>query len=124
MSELVLHGRTPEPLMLYLKALGILQLVAEQTGPEARGAWRVGVFLLSSMFDKDALIGFFLEEYRPTPIAAPWAGRLAFLVRTTAKPETRSPPTLCCVCRMIVRSSDSCESSSGSSSKQQGRPTM
>jgi hypothetical protein len=42
MPELILHGCTPEPLMSYLKALGILRLVAEQADPEARGAWRAG----------------------------------------------------------------------------------
>jgi hypothetical protein len=38
MPELVLHSYTPEPLMSYLKTLGPLELVAKQTGLEARVA--------------------------------------------------------------------------------------
>ncbi|MBI3798635.1 MAG: type I-U CRISPR-associated protein Csx17, partial [Deltaproteobacteria bacterium] len=78
MPELILSGCTPEPLMSYLKALGILRLVTEQADPEARGAWRAGVFVLASQFDESALMKFFLEEYSPTPIAAPWAGGSGF----------------------------------------------
>jgi CRISPR-associated protein Csx17 len=59
MPELVLHGCTPEPLMLYLKALGIVQFVAEQTVAKAREAWRCGIVLLSWAFDEDSLTGFF-----------------------------------------------------------------
>jgi CRISPR-associated protein Csx17 len=75
MPELILHGCTPEPLMSYLKALGILRLVAEQADPEACGAWHAEAFALSSQFDREALIKFFLEKYRPTPILAPWKHR-------------------------------------------------
>jgi len=72
--ELTLGGCTPEPLMNYLKALGILRLVAEQKDPQARGAWRNDVFILRSLLDREALQKFFLEEYRPTPIVVPWSG--------------------------------------------------
>lgn len=78
MPELILHGCTPEPLMSYLKALGILRLVAEQIDPEAHGAWRAGVFVLSSKLNEDTLTKFFLEEYGPTPIVAPWGARSGF----------------------------------------------
>jgi CRISPR-associated protein Csx17 len=63
MPELILPGCTPEPLMSYLKALGILRLVAEQADCEARGAWRGGAFVVSSEFDEDTLTLFFLEKY-------------------------------------------------------------
>ncbi|MBI3245328.1 MAG: type I-U CRISPR-associated protein Csx17 [Deltaproteobacteria bacterium] len=78
MPELILHGCTPEPLMSYLKALGVLRLVAEQADPDARGAWRAGTFVLSSHLDEDALMKFFLEQYQPTPIVAPWGARSGF----------------------------------------------
>jgi CRISPR-associated protein Csx17 len=78
MPELMLHGCTPEPLMSYLKALGILRLVTEQADSEARGAWRAGVFVLSTTLDETALLKFFLEEYSPTPIVAPWGARSGF----------------------------------------------
>lgn len=78
MSELILDGCTLEPLMGYLKALGVLRLVGEQKDPEALGRWREGVFVLESALDCDGLLRFFLEEYRPTPIVAPWAGGSGF----------------------------------------------
>jgi CRISPR-associated protein Csx17 len=65
MPEIMLHGCTPEPLMSYLKALGVLRLIAEQADSEARGAWRGGIFVLSSTFDEAALLGFFREDYKP-----------------------------------------------------------
>lgn len=85
MPELILHGCTPEPLMCYLKALGVLRLVAEQADPEARGAWRAGVFRLVTQLDEEALMTFFLEAYRPTPIVAPWAGGSGFFGQDNRK---------------------------------------
>lgn len=85
MPELILHGCTPEPLMSYLKALGVLRLVAEQADPDARGAWRAGTFVLSSQLDEDALMKFFLEQYQPTPIVAPWAGGSGFFGQDNRK---------------------------------------
>lgn len=46
-----LTGCTPEPLMNYLKALGVLRLVSEQADPEARGYWRGDRFVLESRLD-------------------------------------------------------------------------
>jgi CRISPR-associated protein Csx17 len=60
--------------MSYLKALGILRLVAEQIDSGVRGAWRNGTFILSTMLDETALLKFFLEKYKPTPIVVPWSG--------------------------------------------------
>lgn len=64
--------------MAYLKALGILRLVGEQKDPEARGSWQQDAFRLRSRLDRDALLDFFLKEYRPTPILGPWAGGSGF----------------------------------------------
>jgi len=76
--DIPLPGCTPEPLMSYLKALGILRLVSEQKDPQARGWWCKDVFWLRSTLDQTALPQFFLQEYRPTPIVAPWAGGSGF----------------------------------------------
>ncbi len=78
MPELPLPGCTPEPLMSYLKALGVFRLVAEQADPDARGSWVGGTFVLQSKLDRDGLIRFFTEDYRPTPILAPWNGGSGF----------------------------------------------
>lgn len=76
--EIVLSGCSPIPLANYLKALGILRLVAEQADPGARGFWRNDAFVLLTRLDTEALQRFFLEEYAPTPVLAPWNGGSGF----------------------------------------------
>lgn len=77
MSRLYLTGCVMQPLGSYLKSLGILRLVAEQQ-PEARGFWGDECFVLDSPLDEAELVRFFLEEYRPTPLIAPWNGGSGF----------------------------------------------
>lgn len=74
MMEIELTGCTPEPLACYLKALGILRLVAQQRDENVAGRWHNGVFVLRSSLDKSALIDFLVNEYHPTPILVPWSG--------------------------------------------------
>ncbi len=81
LPALRLEGCTPEPLMNYLKGLGVLRLVSEDSehgDPSARGAWRDGLFVLHSRLDNEQLVQFFLNDYRPTPILAPWNGGCGF----------------------------------------------
>src|ERR1700693_2819660 len=80
-----LPGCTAEPLMGYLKALGILRLVAEQKDSNARGSWRDGVFVLRSTLDLAGLEAFLLEEYRPSPFVAPWGARSGFFKGSSEK---------------------------------------
>ena len=67
-----LDGCAPTPLAHYLKALGVLRLVAEQADENARGWWKGNRFLLATGLTKEELEGFFLREYRPTPFVSPW----------------------------------------------------
>ncbi len=67
-----LHGCAPVPLAHYLKALGILRLVAEQADPAARGWWEGERFRLMTRLSRSELEAFFLERYEPTPLASPW----------------------------------------------------
>ncbi len=67
-----LTGCAPAPLAHYLKALGILRLVAEQRDPAARLWWQDEHAVLATTLDADELRRFFLEEYAPSPIIAPW----------------------------------------------------
>lgn len=80
--DLALTGCTPEPLMAYLKALGVLRLVHEQKDEGARGWWHNDVFWLRSTLDRNALVNFFSEEYKPTPMFSPWNGDGGFLSDT------------------------------------------
>lgn len=81
MPTLNLTGCAPIPLAHYLKALGILRLVSEQADPNATGRWHRDQFVLDSTLDREALLKFFLEEYRPTPVMVPWSGGDFFAVK-------------------------------------------
>lgn len=72
MNTLTLMNCRLEPVGSYLKALGILRLVGEQLDPKARGWWKRDIFFLDSQLSEEELIAFFLEEYRPAPLVAPW----------------------------------------------------
>lgn len=76
--ETVLAGCRSVPLASYLKALGVLRLVAEQADAEARGRWTEEGFALTSRLDGDGLLELLLTRYRPTPILAPWNGGSGF----------------------------------------------
>jgi CRISPR-associated protein Csx17 len=78
MPEIPLTGCTPEPLMSYLKALGVFRLVAEQADPDARLSWGGGIAHLHCKFDRDGLEEFVREAYQPTPIVGPWGARSGF----------------------------------------------
>lgn len=78
MDELLLAGCSTRPLGSYLKALGVFRLVTEQHDSSATGSWPADTFALSSRADRDELVRFFLEEYRPTPIVSPWNGSSGF----------------------------------------------
>src|SRR5262245_47674278 len=83
MPDVTLAGCTPEPLMGYLKTLGVFRLVAEQADPKATLSWAGGVTVLNSKLDRDGLTAFFLNGYRPTPILAPWGGGSGFFDEDT-----------------------------------------
>lgn len=86
-NRIVLSGCQPEPLLSYLKALGVLRLIAEQADPHARGAWSDEGFVLHTALDADALRAFFLNEYSPTPIMAPWNGGGGFFGAEDKEPN-------------------------------------
>jgi CRISPR-associated protein Csx17 len=76
--ELILHGCTATPFGSYLKALGVLRLVTEQADPKARGRWASETFSLETELTADEVTAFFVEQYAPTPILAPWNGGSGF----------------------------------------------
>lgn len=73
-----LAGCRAVPLAHYLKALGVLRLVNEQVDPDAGGLWRNDAFVLLTRLDRDDVERFFLADYEPTPIVAPWNGGSGF----------------------------------------------
>ncbi|MCB9730855.1 MAG: type I-U CRISPR-associated protein Csx17 [Deltaproteobacteria bacterium] len=93
MPEHVLTGCQPEPLGAYLKALGVLRLVSEQADASARGRWTPEGFAIQTTLGRDALKRFFLEEYRPTPVANPWNGAGGFYFRNEKDTGVREKET-------------------------------
>jgi CRISPR-associated protein Csx17 len=77
-NRIQLRGCAPEPLIHYLKALGVFRLVAEQLDPQARAAWHGDTFVLETAKSEEELVDFFFNHYRPTPIVAPWNGSSGF----------------------------------------------
>ena len=67
-----LDGCAPAPLACYLKALGILRLIAGQIDEHARGWWKGDRFCLTTALTKEEIEEFFLHNYQPTPFVSPW----------------------------------------------------
>jgi CRISPR-associated protein Csx17 len=83
-QPITLCGCSPTPLAHYLKALGVLRLLSEQLPLGAlrpRGAWIGETFVLHTTLDRAAVEHFFLHDYRPTPVLAPWNGGSGFYLR-------------------------------------------
>lgn len=86
-NTITLSGCTPTPLAGYLKALGVLRLVAspsnnatgEAADSEVRGFWESERFHLRTRLNIDMLMRFFLEDYVPSPLIGAWNGRGGFL---------------------------------------------
>lgn len=86
-ETLRLDGCAPAPLAGYLKALGVLRLVASPAASvrsvaadaQARGFWRDERFHLVTRLGREGLERFLLEEWVPTPLIGAWNGRAGFL---------------------------------------------
>ncbi len=72
-----LSGCTPEPIAAYLKALGVLRVLAEQVDLSIRGFWRENVFHLEGI-TQERLIEFFCKDWQPTPVVQPWNNGTGF----------------------------------------------
>ena len=85
-EPLTLYGCAPTPLASYLKALGILRLLSsssnnvkgEPADPYARGWWQNERFHLLTSIGRDGVMEFFLRDYAPSPVIAPWNGGSGF----------------------------------------------
>jgi CRISPR-associated protein Csx17 len=77
MNEIALTGCTSTPLAGYLKALGVMRLFSGAY-PGALAAWRGDHLIIRADCDPHAIERYFLHDYRPTPIMAPWNGGSGF----------------------------------------------
>ena len=77
-APIILKGCSPEPLISYLKALGIFRVISDQMEPDIRACWKDNSFVLHSRHTANEITDFFLEKYSPTPIVSPWNGGSGF----------------------------------------------
>lgn len=84
MLKIILNGCSPVPLAHYLKALGILRLVAEQLDSGARAVWCHDRMELMTNTSPSSLVEFFLQTYSPSPVLAPWNGGSGFYPKDNA----------------------------------------
>ncbi len=83
---LILRGCSPTPLSSYLKALGVLRLLSsgrnsvthKPADPLVRGWWEGEQFYLRTSLERAEMIRFFLHDYAPSPVIAPWNGGSGF----------------------------------------------
>ena len=88
-DQITLDGCAPAPLVSYLKAIGVLRLLGSDanhvsgTAADAavRGWWEAERFHLATRLGRDELMRFFLEEYAPSPVIAPWNGGSGFYAK-------------------------------------------
>ena len=101
-ERLTLHGCSPTPLASYLKALGVLRLLSsganhvtgEPADPQVRGWWEGERFHLRTALGRGAVEKFFLHQYAPSPVIAPWNGRAGFLEGDDGEASTREGAVL------------------------------
>lgn len=122
-KDIVLDGCTPTPLANYLKALGVLRLLSVRD-PQARGFWRGDRFVLSTALERAAIEQYFLHDYEPTPIMAPWNGGSGFyekdnktaleLIRQTQDPRFKNYQSCLAVAECALAGMDRSASPKGS----------
>lgn len=67
-----------EPFGSALKALGVFKILGEQKDPDIESYWENGELIINTALTKDEIVDFFMREYSPTPILAPWLGQSGF----------------------------------------------
>ena len=73
MIEHILKGCTMTPLSNYLKSLGLLRVLSEQTEFEITGYWKHEKFIIRTEMSGEDIVEFMLKKYTPTPILIPWS---------------------------------------------------
>lgn len=72
MPEVIFEGCSPEPLLDYLKGLGLVRLLATQLDSGIRASWRNDSLVLDTSIPIEQLEEFILTEYAPSPLVDPW----------------------------------------------------
>jgi CRISPR-associated protein Csx17 len=71
-NSLTLGGCRADTLAGYLQALGLLRVLSRQADPSARLHWAGDTAVLGTSLTAEALVGWLVDEYQPSPIVSPW----------------------------------------------------
>lgn len=85
MPELRLDGCRATPLAGYLKALGLVRVVARQFDPAVRARWDGETLVVQTEREEDELVGWLLDGYAPSPVVSPWNGGSGFFPRDNTR---------------------------------------
>ena len=90
----LLPGCRSDSLSGYLKALGVMRILATQSDASIRGRWSGVSFSLDSHVTLNSLVDFFSDRYQPTPILNPWNSGAGFDPKS--RPTQGKPFDLIC----------------------------
>jgi CRISPR-associated protein Csx17 len=82
MTDYRLNGCAPRPLASYLKSIGLFRVVATKDS-QLRCSWHRDRLAIHSTLSTEQLEAFFLNDYEPTPVVAPWNGGSGFYEKDT-----------------------------------------
>lgn len=106
LNGIQLAGCTPEPIAGYLKALGVLRVLAEQVDPQLRGFWHENVFHLEGI-TQEQLVEFFCKDWQPTPVTQPWNNGTGYTkdshLTISQAPRFESLNRLVAVCQEVAK---------------------
>ena len=90
MNRHVLEGCAPAPFSSYLKAVGIFRVLARQKDARIRAFWKNDRLVLETRLGRDEMLEFILNEYKPSPVTAPWSYRKYKKMRNQLEPLLES----------------------------------
>lgn len=80
--KITIPGCNPEPLSSYLKALGLFRIISLQASENTTASWESNNFVLETELDRQQLLSFILNEYKPSSVISPWnKGSFIFIHR-------------------------------------------
>jgi CRISPR-associated protein Csx17 len=78
MNTIKLRGCTTEPMINYLKSLGVFRIISKQVDGRSRALWTKGCLSLQADIDESSFTDFLLEDYGPSPLFGPWGAWSGF----------------------------------------------
>ncbi|MDP9389591.1 MAG: type I-U CRISPR-associated protein Csx17, partial [Actinomycetota bacterium] len=78
MNRAALAGCRTQPLLSYLKALGVFRVLSEQLDARLEASWAGGWLVLHGIEEAEEAVAFLIGRYEPSPLLSPWNSRGGF----------------------------------------------